>query len=229
MTDISVSSFDPKKHRLGRLCKRDHGFAKTGKSVRFQSNGSCVECARKGSAKYHENNRGSVLERKKEYRENNREMLQQKDRDREKEYGVSERGRVVRLRARRTRKLSGRGKISSAKYRRTEKGKETQRRCNAQWRLRKGAQVGVVTAEYKEAMLLALQNRCPVCRVPFYRGPARQADQLTWDHVVSLKRGGRDDDGNLLPLCRSCNGAKAERSFQEWLGRPVVCIADLVC
>ncbi len=34
---------------------------------------------------------------------------------------------------------------------------------------------------------------------------------LTRDHVVSLKRGGPNDIGNIVPACRSCNSRKGAR------------------
>jgi 5-methylcytosine-specific restriction protein A len=34
---------------------------------------------------------------------------------------------------------------------------------------------------------------------------------LTADHIVPLRLGGTSDEGNVIVLCRSCNGAKGAR------------------
>lgn len=46
------------------------------------------------------------------------------------------------------------------------------------------------------------------------------------DHVVPISRGGRNDMGNIVPCCRSCNGDKGDLTLAEWaderarLGKP---------
>lgn len=47
-------------------------------------------------------------------------------------------------------------------------------------------------------------------------------DCETVDHVVALKRGGTNHEGNLVPCCRQCNATKGARLIVEWrLGRSV--------
>ena len=36
------------------------------------------------------------------------------------------------------------------------------------------------------------------------------------DHVVPVSRGGRHSEGNLQPLCRSCNRSKSNKTMMEW-------------
>jgi hypothetical protein len=51
-----------------------------------------------------------------------------------------------------------------------------------------------------------------------YCGAAYQAGaKLTVDHVVSRKRGGRDDVTNLVTACRACNEDKAHFSLRAYL------------
>lgn len=223
---VSIS-FDPSKHRLGRLCKRGHAHDDTGKTVRYQANGSCVACSQLSSAKYHEDHKDEIHARAKAWRGQNEDQLREKMQAYEQSYGRTKRGQEVRQRARQKRVTEGRDKISRDKYRRTPKGKESQRKSNTRWRMRKLEQAGVVTQQYKDALLEALAFRCPVCRVSFHLGPERIPEQLTWDHIIPLSEGGRDKDGNLLPLCRGCNCSKGEKTFEQWLQRPVNCIADL--
>lgn len=54
-------------------------------------------------------------------------------------------------------------------------------------------------------MLIA--DPCAYCGAP--------ADVL--DHVVSRRRGGGNDWGNLAPACWSCNSSKGQRSLLAWL------------
>jgi len=224
---MTTVSFNPEQHRFGKLCKRGHGYEDTGKTVRFKANGVCVACSRAQNVNYHQEHKDEIHVRAKGWRAENKESLREKMKEYEKGYGKTEWGREVRLRARKLRKAEGRDKITRDKYRRTKKGRESQRRCNARWRMRKAEQAGVVTQNYKDAMLEALGHCCPVCRTRFHMGPERISEQLTWDHVVPLSEGGRDEDANLFPLCRRCNCTKGERTFVQWLQRPIRCIADL--
>jgi hypothetical protein len=38
------------------------------------------------------------------------------------------------------------------------------------------------------------------------------------DHIVPQSRGGSSDPENLVPSCRCCNSAKADRTPEEWNG-----------
>ena len=38
----------------------------------------------------------------------------------------------------------------------------------------------------------------------------------TFDHVVSKKSGGSNDDSNLVPCCQPCNASKAEKSVESF-------------
>jgi 5-methylcytosine-specific restriction endonuclease McrA len=42
-------------------------------------------------------------------------------------------------------------------------------------------------------------------------GPAE-----TVDHVIALRRGGTNQEGNLVPACRQCNASKRECLLMEW-------------
>lgn len=41
--------------------------------------------------------------------------------------------------------------------------------------------------------------------------------RLSVDHVNASERGGKNDDGNLLTVCLSCNSAKQDLSMRGWL------------
>ena len=39
---------------------------------------------------------------------------------------------------------------------------------------------------------------------------------MTADHIIPLSRGGVHSVGNLIPLCRSCNSSKNDKTWMEW-------------
>lgn len=43
-------------------------------------------------------------------------------------------------------------------------------------------------------------------------------DRLTLDHVRPVNKGGGNEPANLATSCLSCNSARADRSYREWLG-----------
>lgn len=52
-----------------------------------------------------------------------------------------------------------------------------------------------------------------------YRSACAQCgstEQMTMDHVVPISRGGSHSEGNLMPLCRSCNMSKKDKLLTEW-------------
>ena len=51
------------------------------------------------------------------------------------------------------------------------------------------------------------KSPCAVCN-------SRESIEL--DHVLPISRGGRHSEGNLQPLCRSCNRQKSNKTFMEW-------------
>lgn len=66
---------------------------------------------------------------------------------------------------------------------------------------------GSFTAQEWEELKARYGNICLRC------GRGEPEVQLTPDHVVALAAGGRNDIGNIQPLCRSCNSSKGARNI----------------
>lgn len=62
--------------------------------------------------------------------------------------------------------------------------------------------------------LLASSNVCVYCDESF--------DELTFDHIIPLIKGGTHHIDNIVLACRSCNSSKQELTLEEWAvsGRP---------
>ena len=41
-------------------------------------------------------------------------------------------------------------------------------------------------------------------------------EKIQMDHIIPIARGGRHSEGNLQPLCQSCNCSKQEKFMTEW-------------
>jgi len=66
---------------------------------------------------------------------------------------------------------------------------------------------------------MAAGKRCSYC-------DTAMSGQPDPDHVTPISRGGRNDIGNIVPCCRSCNADKCDMTLDEWavererLGKP---------
>lgn len=49
----------------------------------------------------------------------------------------------------------------------------------------------------------------------------KRTGTLTCDHVLPVSRGGSSTLDNLVTACLACNTAKATKTPEEWLGRPL--------
>lgn len=54
-------------------------------------------------------------------------------------------------------------------------------------------------------------RRCHYCHRP---------NPTTRDHVIPRSRGGPDEAWNLVPACSRCNLRKADRTYEEFTGKP---------
>ena len=59
-------------------------------------------------------------------------------------------------------------------------------------------------------------NSCSYCEKPL------AWEEIEWDHVVPISRGGAHSIGNLVPSCNRCNRNKAWKFVMEWRLKRVV-------
>lgn len=72
-----------------------------------------------------------------------------------------------------------------------------------------------VTVKDLHRAISRFAGRCAYCANPL-------AEDMQWDHVVPIARGGAHSLGNLVPVCASCNRSKSHRTVMEWRVRKVV-------
>lgn len=92
----------------------------------------------------------------------------------------------------------------SLRSRDPENTRRLRREAEARRRARKAGATGHVSAEDMLAISSAWGAECLRCGT---------SEDLQWDHVVPLARGGSHCISNLQRLCRSCNEIKQSRDF----------------
>ena len=210
---------EPSKYILGPLCKRGHNHQGTGRSLRQVTNRGCVEC-HKEKMRRRRREREDVRARERSYNQQyhaqNSDVLLARKRHEYRENWPHHAARRAKYNAENRETLNAKQR----ERRRTDpRYREHARKANTKWKLCKAEQAGVVTLEHKQTLLFLLDNRCPGCgREMFLHG--RKAQSITWDHDMPISRGGLDVDENLIPLCKSCNSKKKDKTFFEWRGEP---------
>lgn len=202
----SLASFDEAKIYLGDICKYNHEWNNTGKSLRYISRKSCVECTRFKSRKYYQTNREEILLRDNDYAKRNREKIRIYDRQHyqknKQKHSESNRQSYIRHREARL------------EYRKQYYLNNKQARYLLLQRRR--ANIKLVhqfkyTPEQVKELFQQFENKCAYC------------DDIATsiDHVIPLSCGGPNVLGNLLPSCERCNKSKWNRDVYEWYhGRP---------
>lgn len=75
------------------------------------------------------------------------------------------------------------------------------------YRARKKGNGGFFTPEEWIQLKARYDHTCLCC------GQREPDIRLTIDHVIPISKGGRNDIGNIQPLCRSCNSSKGAKSI----------------
>lgn len=67
-----------------------------------------------------------------------------------------------------------------------------------------------LSKDERQKVYTKCNGRCAYC------GCELEYKDMQVDHVIPLKRGGKDDIKNMLPACRSCNHYKATLTAEEY-------------
>lgn len=186
-------------------------------SVRSRDNLDCwcKPCRRESNRLSHERNRAKRLERQKQYYEDNRESVRQRQNEYARQNAQANRERVAKwqkenpekrreagLRWYRKNSPKLREKINERQRQRRKEKPESNRRAAINRRARLAKADGEFTVQEWKALADFYENTCLRCG---------KQGSITIDHVVPLSKDGRNDIGNLQPLCLSCNCKKRDR------------------
>ena len=59
-------------------------------------------------------------------------------------------------------------------------------------------------------------NKCAYCGMTIDEHKERYGQVLNQDHLIPLSRGGSYSMNNIVPVCKSCNSKKSNKTFDEW-------------
>lgn len=206
--------FNLSKHYLGNLCKRNHEWQNSGKSLRYLSKKDCVECAILRAAQWQSTNREAYKKIHKKHRELNKETILAKTKawqrlNKERlnlklqAWNRSEEGKQKKKEY----SSSERGKQKLKEYLASERGKAVKKKAWTKRRFKKKINhFYEVTASEIQQRFLDFDYCCAYCGKP--------ATDL--DHVIPLVKGGPNVLTNLIPSCRSCNSSKNDNDILLW-------------
>ena len=229
-------SLESEKFFLGVLCKRQHDWLESGKSLRRKINNSCVECekyrevqhrltdpdwgkkryariretSRRCNRRFHETHPDYKKQYNEEYRRKNYERIIQQG----KKHYQENRERILAANRPRLRKFYSankfriRLKCRAKYYQNLESSRQISQIHRQKRRARKQANhhVGYTLSQVK-CLQQQFDNRCAYCGV---------TEKLTLDHFIPVSKGGPDCIGNLLPVCGQCNSSKHDSDPVKW-------------
>jgi len=102
-------------------------------------------------------------------------------------------------------------RLYKSKYKKSVKGKNTNRRCNHRRRARIKSLPATLTSVEWENILICFSNMCAYCGVSQSELPYL----LEQDHIVPVSRGGGYTKDNIIPSCRTCNAKKGAKMLNE--------------
>lgn len=94
-------------------------------------------------------------------------------------------------------------------YQRSKKwAQQNPEKINNKYNRRRSRIANAETFDIRDSFLIRLYSSpCVACG---------SRNKITMDHVVPISRGGRHSEGNLQPLCLSCNSGKCNKLWVEW-------------
>lgn len=112
-----------------------------------------------------------------------------------------ERGRITALEY----YYSPRGQAARKKYIQTPQFKATKKQYRNNRRAQRQSSGGRFTSADWMNLVDHYENLCLSC--------GKKSESLTTDHIVPLSKGGKNDIGNIQPLCLSCNSSKGTKTI----------------
>lgn len=232
-----MNNFNSSKHCLGILCKRNHQWQDSGKTLRYIKGNDCVECTltrairwkhshpeaiKESGLKYYEKNKETILAKTIAWQKLNKDKIIKNNKKYSqtaagkqvaKKYKQSQKGREAIARYNRSEKAKlAQKKVGNERHKRfrlTFKGKLWRRRSNNQRRLKKyqSHSIPYTQQQLNERYTNLFDNKCAYCL---------KNGKLTNDHFIALFRGGSDVISNIVPACLRCNSSKNNRDPKEW-------------
>lgn len=215
-------------HVQGAPCRRGH-------TLRFVSNGECVECRRASGARYRKNNHAKVRARAAEWyaahpdkyrawselwrkanpdkvramqvahRTANRERVRASAR----EWGRRNRAKVSAGMMAWMRANTERHQRNATTWKQTNRAANASRQIQREARKKNAPGGGVSPAQWQEALDASL-GICTYCN---------QRRPLTMDHIEPLGTGGAHDTENVTAVCKACNSSKRDTTLVLWLAK----------
>lgn len=194
----------------------DKEFEAKRKSAKY----CCKKCSRKAEnnterAKnarklYYQKNKGKVLKRSKEKRDNYDENKKQKIKKQRHIYYLKNKSNILdnnkKWKVQNEEKYKIYCKEYTKKYNLTEEGKKnnTLRRYKRRMLVNELDNIDYNLLKEKFAKL---GNKCIICG----------NKDITIDHIIPVSKGGTNDIDNLQPLCKSCNSSKGNKTMEDFL------------
>lgn len=195
-------------------------YFKPSKTCRDGFGNKCRKCINQKNKQYREANKSALSEYQKKYRENNKERI----RERYKQYSHDNKKRILEsckkyrdnnkeLISERQKKYYKNNKeyVIKRNYEYDKKNLKNTRARHAikerKRRARKRILESTLTLSQWEDIKIYFNNRCAYCG---------EEKPLTKEHFIALLKGGEYTRNNILPVCKSCNSSKQDKSFFTW-------------
>jgi len=226
---------------LGDLCKKNHGYLDTGKSVRCKPtnrpNGRCVCCRKENGDKSYKKNSEVVKARSVIWKKNNPEKASKSrtiwKRKKRRRDGCELRENITLWTAIKNAGAPSEFEKTLARItkNRTYDAKKNQRikyRTNLEFNLYVKLKRGMQKAKdrglpYEKIDIKDIINKiylynqcCAYCDTRLNLLIANQDNSLEMDHIVSFSNGGSHTFNNLMPSCKKCNHSKKANKLEDW-------------
>lgn len=218
-----IKDFQPSKYYLGTLCKKEHDFFGTGKSLRNINRINCIQCSYESRVTYkqerHNNNLEQFVDPIQIRKEKNAEYSKKryikhkaKIDQKNREYQQKNKEKVARRNKnwyeKNKAEIKERRKQYSKVYNATPRAKILSRKRTQKRKALKAQNHHVAfTVEQLQERFAMFDNCCAYCG---------SRELVTIEHFIPISKSGPDCLGNIVPACYSCNSSKKDRDPKDW-------------